>query len=237
MSKVVFHPLPLGCLAVTFLAALARQPAIMALGLLAWLGTTGWLALRVGGRTELPLPHPSELHHESRLLLRPLVRLHREIEKIVHEHRASPLIRATGEEALRESRAILLGATKLAEARATLRRGLREKAEAEIESARLERLLVNASEHERPALESAQRTRRSQIDHFRAAEAAMSRIEGKIAEARAAMTELKARLQTGVLSAHASELEAEELTEVVGRLKTLSRSLEEAESLWEEQRG
>lgn len=210
----------------------AKWPIVALAGL-------GWIAsLALASMSQMrnqESPHPAELSPDSRILIRPIVQLRDELLQIVSQNLDMPAIKVIGTEALQEADGIVKHATSLVTLRAQLKKTLRGKSEAEIEQGRLKAKLENvSSEAERSALEAAIEATRQQASHYAQVEEAIAQVDGKLTEAQAALAELKARLAVGAAGARTETMDQEELTGMVGRLKSLSQSFDEAESTLQE---
>jgi len=198
---------------------------LVALGVLLALVVALVVAIRSASRSA-----PSAgLGEEARWLLRPIRQLRDGLAELSRRAKA-PEVRIIAAEAVSEADAVLEHATRLVEARESLKRGLKSRGEAETNYGRLQRQYVQAtSDSERAALESAMEARSREIQSYDAAQAKIREIDGKLREAEATLSELKARLSAG--SVHAgTDMDEAEFGDVVSRLKGLGRSFDEVQA-------
>lgn len=164
-----------------------------------------------------------ELTHESRAMLRPVRRLHDELREFVQTHGDSGTVKVLGAEAVREADNILEQSLKLMRLRDRLKHAARGRSEAEVELRRLGD--VAADDPTRVA-------RELEMKHYGEIESSIPKIETSIAQAVAALSELKARLAVSAASVGQTEADGE-IAETMSRLRALSASFDEAEELLE----
>jgi hypothetical protein len=199
---------------------------LLLLGAIAWIGSVAILSMRSGQDG-----HASEVSPEDRLRLRPIERLHAELTEIVKQNLDLPSVKVIGEEAIAEAGSVLDHARKLVKLRSDLERTLHRRSDAEIEIGRLrEKARRSTQDAERRAYETAIEAHEKEIAHYASVERAITQIDGKLSEAQAALSELKARLAVGAAGARTEGIDPEELSTMVGRLKSLTQSFDEAES-------
>lgn len=226
------HPTSITFALVTAFGVIVPLPlplklAVVAIGGVGWLASVALLSITQAR----PQETEDDLSNDARALLRPLRKLHEELAAIVAQNSDMPAVKVVGGEALAESSAILDHAQKLLDIREQLRRTYKGKSEAEIELKSLEGKLNRAgTEAERIALQRAVEAKRDEIARYADVADAMAGVDGKLAEAQAALSELKARIAVGAAGARTQGLEQDELTDMVGRLKSLSKSFDEAET-------
>lgn len=232
--KVLLRPIVLPWIVATVAGALFGQPLIVAVGLV---GTVSSLMVTVmrdvrARRDELGL---DSLSPQDRSLLVPVRRLREQLEAIVAGNTSSPSLAVIGPEAVAEARRIFAQCVSLLQLRRQIREALREQnADAEIRA--LEAKLASAaSDGERMALQSAIDARRLEAAHFAKMREALQTAEGGLAQAEAALSEIKARLSVAVTDDALSDSSSEDLRETLGRLKALSKGFEEAEMFLKDQ--
>lgn len=232
------HPISMIAGIATLALALAPIPTpikwpLVILGALIWIGTVAVASM--AGHKRPDLPHAAEMSPESRMLLRPLLESRDELAQVVSQNSDMPTVKVIGAEALQEAEAIVRHATNLVGIRMQLKKTLRGKSEAEVEKRSLEAKRDRAtSDTERAALETAIAASVQEIGHYRGVEDAIAKVDGKLTEAQAALSELKARIAVGAAGARTDSLDEEELSSMVGRLRSLSKSFDEAESTLQE---
>ncbi len=199
----------------------------------AFLGTLLFLSAKESqSRPEMRRSY--DLSNENRTLIRPLEEIRKQIEAVVEQNRDMATVSVIGQEALTEADSIIEHGLKLLENRSQLKKTLRGRSEAEASLKQLQTNLASAtSDTERGALESAIASRTAEIKSYSRVEQLIELIDGKMNEAVAALSELKAHLATGAAGARADAMAPEQLSEMVSRLKSLGKSFDEAESTLE----
>lgn len=232
------HPVAIIAGIATLVAALAPIPTaikwpLVILGALIWVG--GVALASMAGQKRADGPHVAEMSPESRMMLRPLIQMRDDLAQVVSQNSDMPTVKVVGGEAVQEADAIVRHATNLVGIRAQLKKTLRGKSEAEVEKRSLEMKFARAStDTEREALSTAIAASTQEIGHYQGVEDAIAKVDGKLTEAQAALSELKARIAVGAAGARTDSLDQEELSSMVGRLKSLSKSFDEAESTLQE---
>lgn len=187
----------------------------------------GGLESSLGQETHLPV--------DSRNLLRPFRETHAELTKLVQLNQDVPTIAALGQEAIGQSQEIYNHALKLAETRSKLKETVRGRTQAQLEMGRLqERLRMASTDVERQGLESAIDSVKSEIEEYGKLEDKVKGIDGRLAEAHAAMAELKSKMVIGAAGARARTLDEQEFQEMFNRLKSLDATFQETEQWLEE---
>ncbi len=166
------------------------------------------LASAAGVRKRRETMSYDELSGDARTLVRPLVRLNREIEELVDANKSSPEIKVIGGEAVAESRRMLAHATRLLQARSELKRA--------VESQRELRRTFGEKADQLP-------------DRSREAVDAIAKIEAAIQNAQMSLTDMKTRL--ALASAGSQEFDHEGFRESLANLRALDASLDEAEEM------
>lgn len=166
---------------------------------------------------------------EDRVRLRPMLRLKDEIAQIVAANRQSTSIAIIGQEALEEAERLGVHVAEMLQLRAKVRRPMAQSANPSVAAERLEaELEIAGSELERQALEAAVAARKLEGDHYGKVQEAIDRIDSNVKQAEATLAEMKARL----LAAAAQGAENDdELRDTLSRLRSLDKSLDEAEQL------
>jgi hypothetical protein len=233
------HPVSILLGLATVASAILPLPAawklpLVILGAIAWVGSIAFMSM-ARQRPTSDSPHPAELSADSRMLIRPLVQLRDELATIVAQNSDMPSVKVVGTEALAEADGIVRHATSLVQIRTQLKRTLRGKSEAEVETRNLETKLERATtDTEREALQTAIAAHQQEAEHYKGVEDAIASVDGKLTEAQAALSELKSRIAVGAAGARTDGIDQEELTDMVGRLRSLSKSFDEAESTLQE---
>jgi hypothetical protein len=208
-------------------------PAPLGWAIGAGLGLAGLAALAVFRTREAPLPAMEELGAEGRWSLRPLREAAESFRRLARSHGDDPGIAMIAAEAAAEAELALERAAKLLALRQRLKRALKGQGESETAVGRLERQMDGAGPAERAALERALESRRSELAHFQRARAVIAEIDGKLRQAEAELSGLKARLLAGSVAAQAQGLDDTEFQDTVARLRALGRSFDEVQELVE----
>ncbi len=174
-----------------------------------------------------------EMDAESRSLFSPIRRLTNEIEEVVTRNDDSTVMKVVGKEALDEATRIHDQVAKALAVRDDLKRSLRER---NVSRAETEKLLAKAEAEQDPSVKatllSAVEARKMEQSHYTVVEDTIAKIDSSVAQAEAALSEMKARLATKASGEKAlSATDNEELRDTISRMKTLSISYDEAEQL------
>jgi hypothetical protein len=171
-----------------------------------------------------------KLSPESRILARPLKKLHEEMAEAA-SGQSSSMSPYLSQEALRESSQLLKQSINALLLRDKLMKESRGRYDAEKSIGDLEFRLANTtSEDETTSLKSALDARRMEIAHYERAKQGTSKIESSVKQAEAAMAEMRAKLITSG-STGVADQESDPLREAVGRMHSLSASLTEAQEM------
>lgn len=236
MRHPILHPLALGLAGFTGLMFVLRELPLVALGAVAWLGVVAFFGMRQAQAGAAEAGFSEQADADARILVRPLQKLHEELKQIAKENSDLAAVKVVGEEAVREAGLIVAHAQKLADLRRQIKKSLVGLSEAEVQLARMEARRASVDTvAEAESIDKAIAAYRAQTAQSGQLEESVKKIDGKIAEAQASLSEIKARLMVGAADARTRGGETQELGEVVERLKTLGASFTEAEALLQEQ--
>lgn len=212
-------------------AVLLKSIPLVLIGATIWVGAVAVAVIKSGGSDSQRAPHPSELDAETRMALKPILALRDQLAALSSSSGGSADVSVIAKEAVAEANLLIDHAQKLAERRVALRRSLRERAEAELALSKLEQSLAAATtDGERSSIQAAIAARHEEIGHYADAERAVEQINSKLREAEASLSELKAKVSAAT-AARSGDLDHEEVGDLITRLKSLSRSFDEAEEL------
>jgi hypothetical protein len=228
---LLFRPIPLILALAAIVASALVNPALALLAAVVWTGLL--LAASASRMRKVRASDPAEdLRPESRTLLRPVRKLAEDLRTLVDRHPEASSIRVLGKEAIEEADRIVAQTARNLEMRERLRASLAGRHEAERDVQALGRKAEESdSPQEKLSLLSALEARRFELEQYGKVEEGIRRIDSSIRQAEAALAELKARL--GAASgAEAVQLRPEDdLRESLARVKSLSVSVEETETL------
>jgi hypothetical protein len=230
--KEFTRPIPLVALMLGIGLFLLGQPILGAIAFIVWVSILALGSLRK--TAELRAEDVADmLDPESRTLFAPVRRLTAEIEEIVSRNRDSAAIRTVGGEAETEARRIRDQIAHALTIRGELKRALRGQSLAERETNELgDRLKAATSDEERAALENAVAARQLELQHYLTVQSTLVKIDGGVEQAKAALSEMRARLSVGASGERAAEaVDSDDLRDTIGRMKALSVSFDEAEEL------
>ncbi len=221
------------------LALLIAGIALIGFGLTALgvISLIGWIsALAVGSLRKTAEMRAEEvgedLDTESRTLFAPIKRLVAEIEETVSRHGESAVVKTVGGEAAAEAKRIRDQMVHALTLRGELKRVLRDRGSAELETRQMEERLPTAGAEERASLQSALTARRTELEHFVTVEAAIHEIDGGVQQAKAALSEMKSRLAISASEERAAtDTTGENLRESLSNLRALALSFDEAEEV------
>lgn len=229
--NVLLKPASLAMAALVVAFALLKSLPLIVLSLVLWIAVVAIQSIAESGRRS-GVPDLSEMSAESRILIRPLRELREQIERLVQMNADMPSVRVVGREALAEADKIVEHSLKLGELRTELKKTLRGKSEAEVGLENLRRKLeIAATDEERDALASAVKAHEEEIAHYATIEASIAQVDSRLRSTEAALSELKTRIAVGAAGARAEALHEHEMSDVVTRLKSLSKSFGEAETM------
>lgn len=205
------------------MGAILSAPLIVGIGFVLMTGAFIVLAARQT-KSRWEEAGDQNLSNEARTLLRPLRRHRDDLHEFVKSNQNSPSIKVLGTEAAQEADHIVKQSIRLLTLRDQVKDLLRGQGEAQIELAR-----IDASD---PAFASARQAREAEISHYEKMALTLPRLDAEIAQANAALSEIKARL---ALSASQDHLNGDQqLSETVARLKAIGASFDEAEAMLQE---
>lgn len=227
--KLFFGPVQIVGLLFTVAGALLRQPAIAALGVIMWIGGVATSSMRQSSER-----HTGIKSRHGRYLLQPIQKLHDDIRKIVEENKGNATVSVIGQEALSESGELLKRATALAELLHDSRSATTSLTEAKKELAEVqEKLDASTDESQRQTYHLAIDARQSEVEQYEKLLRSIDTAKGRLMDAEVALTAIKAQLAASVMGGSTDGLAEEDLGGMVGRLKSLSSSLDEVEEMRE----
>ncbi|MEX2244243.1 MAG: hypothetical protein WD716_10405 [Fimbriimonadaceae bacterium] len=228
--KVLFGPFQIAALVAAGAGLVFGWTAFAFLGLVAWGGACVVAVIREQGKQR----HVSTLSAEGRLVLKPIEKLRDEIQQIVETNRGNPEVSVIGAEALNEANDLIARAQSFATALDTNKGAIKTYKEAEFQLSQLREQEAKAvSDQERASLQTAIDAKESEVVLYAKAAKGLDATKAKLHEAQTALVAIKAQLAATAAGGESEELEGEGLTGMVGRLKSLSTSLEESEELRE----
>jgi hypothetical protein len=227
----VKYIIPILLAAIAGVGAMFTRLDLMLLFLIAAIAAAAIIAAREM-RTQEDRLDPYDLDPETRILLRPIRRLHEQIEEVVNESTPSATLRILGPEALAESKRILDQSLRLLQIRSEMKRTLRGSYESVREKKKIAEQMEQAtSEQERDSLNTALEARSLEQQHYQELEATIGRVDAGLRQAEAALSEMRARLAVAAKDTLEVSETDDELRESMSRLKALSTSFDEAEEM------
>ena len=231
-SKYFTHPFTLGMIALLVAGGILRMWPLLLIG---GFGLVGSMALR-SMKESSALRDIDDVSEDSKRLLKPLKSQMEDIEKIIADNSERPIVSVIGKQALQEGQSIVNHADRIVAAYEKLKGTIKAQNAAKVELQDLERRLELAeSEAESAALEMAIHAKAKEIERYEFAQEAIDKLESKIREADAAMTEIKARLASTAVAPQAYSLDSGEIEGMVSRLRSLSESFDETQQMLENQ--
>lgn len=229
IKRLFFGPLALLSTGVVAFGAATGNWLVTGFGVFGWVANAVWTGIT--GQISAG-PHPSELGAEGRSLLRPLTESRRRLAELADRNRHLPEVSVISEEAVQEADAIIQHATKLIQNRQGVKALLRTRNEAQLSLGRLSREMEQTrSDAERASLQSAMAATQRQIEQYSELERKSDQILAQLRDAQAALASLEADLTSRAASQRMNIDERGELDEMMQRLRSLNRSLEEAEQM------
>lgn len=227
--KTFFGPVQIVGILFTVAGALLRQPAIAALGVIMWIGGVATSSIKQSSDR-----HTGIRSRHGRYLLQPIQKLHDDVRKLVEENKDNATVRVIGQEALAESGELLKRATAIAELLHDSRSATTSLTNARQELAEVQKKMeASTDEAQRQTYQLAIDARQSEVDQYEKLLRSIDTAKGRLMDAEVAMTAIKAQLAASVLGGSTDGLTDEDLSGMVGRLKSLSSSLDEVEEMRE----
>jgi hypothetical protein len=227
--KTFFGPVQIVGILFTVAGALLRQPAIAALGVIMWIGGVATSSIKQSSDR-----HTGIRSRHGRYLLQPIQKLHDDVRKLVEENKDNATVRVIGQEALAESGELLKRATALAELLHDSRSATTSLTNARQELAEVQKKMeASTDQAQRQTYQLAIDARQSEVDQYEKLLRSIDTAKGRLMDAEVAMTAIKAQLAASVLGGSTDGLTDEDLSGMVGRLKSLSSSLDEVEEMRE----
>ncbi len=229
--RFLLHPAALLCEAALIAGVLFGRFEIAAIGLLGWIGVTAWLAMRQT-QSETDRAAELEVSNENRARFAPIKSVCREIDDLVARNAQNPAVKVIGAEARAEADGVLRHAARLLALRDKALKSAHGLHVAKRALSDLESEQAGAGgEEQRSTLESAIEARKVEIAHYGDAEASVERIDAALKQAEAALSELKARIVVAASEPAGIGDGTSELSESLARVRSLTKSFDEAEQL------
>lgn len=223
--KRLFNPFSIASLAVVVVGLVLGQPAVAVIGAALWIGSVAIQSIKRDGAR-----HVSELSPTGRHRLSRLTALREQISAILAEHGTNPTIKVIGGEALVEADSLIGRTGTIIASMDELLKIAKDRRESEAELARLQSKLESATSlPEKDSLRLAIDVRQTEIAHYTDAERGVERAKSMLDEAETALVAIKSQLMAAAVGQGQDDLDPDDLRGMVGRLKSLSSSLEEVE--------
>lgn len=217
--KNIFILIHLAAASCVLYGLFSGQPAVALLGFIALIGAMAFRSISQSGKRRLK----AISLEESSSVLRPFLTIRDEIAAIAESTSTSPEARHIAQESLKEADTLIEHARHFGWTRASKRNAERSRKHAVNELALLNnRIQLSESDEQRDSLALGVLARENEIKHYMIAEQSISEGWGQLEEAMASLVEIKARLATGSIQ------DSTEITGMVDRIKTLSKSFDEA---------
>jgi hypothetical protein len=227
--KLFLGPAQIIAILIAIAGLVVRQPAVAALGVVLWVG-----AVAVSSMRNSSLRQSGHESQQGRSLLQPIQKLHDEIAKLVSDNKQHATVSVIGNDALKESAELLRRASAFAALLHESRSAPKSMADAKRELEALERRLTASGDaSQRESLALAVQARQEEVEHY---ERLIRTIEGakqRLKDAEAALSAIKAQLAAAAVGGSTDGLDTEDLGGMVGRLKSLSASIEEVDEMRE----
>lgn len=227
MNEKLRYAPALACIALAILFALLQQGLLMALFLVLGLVVLAFSTLK--NKREMQAQDALDgLSNESRVKLKPLLKLRERIEDQVNAREPTLAAKVIGPEALAEANSLVEHARRLLTVQDSSREWIQRSHEARNSLTSLEKQVESATtDAERTMLESAVTAKKAEIEQYGRMEALLVNIDAKLKQAEASLSEMQARLVSGALLEGGDS--KDELDQIVNRMKTLSTSFQQAE--------
>ena len=228
--KVLFGPVQIVALVLAIAGIFLGQSALVALGVVGWLGAAAVGVIKQTGAAR----NAPELKPESRILIRPLEDLRNDILKLVEENRTNASVTVVGREALNEADELIRRAETFAASLGNVKKTKNALYESQKQIELLsETLAKSQSEKEKESLRQAIGARQEEAASMQKALDSVDATRAKIKDAEGELQGIKSQLTTAALTGQPDSLDTEGLSGMVGRIRSLSSSIEEAEGMKE----
>jgi hypothetical protein len=213
-----------GAAASFLLGQLALGVGLLSVGVVVF----GLMALSNRSSANVPI---EDLDNATRVRIRPLVVLQRDITRLIESHPENPVVAAMQMDMQAEVEAIVQRSIGILQARNRLIRLGGGQSRAQTELALLtSRAEAAADTESQQSLEAAIAARRQEVANFRELASERMRLEASLEAAESALAELKSRISVAVGKGgtHIAQEEFEPFSELTRRLKTLSGTMEDS---------
>lgn len=232
--KALFHPVALVFAGVAIVGGVLGSVPLLLAGAALWIGSVAFLASKQAQSNSKKFDL-YDLSPDTRILIRPIRQTHDEIAAIVSQNNDNPTVKVIGQEGMAEAEQILEQAIRLGAARTQLEKTLRGRSQAQLDVDRIQSKLVGIGDsQEQASLQSALEAHRAELSHYEPVQNHLESIDNYLREAQAGLAELKARIAVGAAEARMAGAEEGDIGEIMGRLRSLSASFDEAEAITEE---
>ena len=227
--KSLLHPVPIACLLIAIIGAVRSDVAMVAVSLIAGFAALGLLsARREASRSD---SSRGNLSADSRMLLRPIKRLADELQEFVSTNSSSQIVQVIGAEVVAESQGLFKQVTTSLTTRDEFQRLLRGRYEADKEIGKARMKLEFSEGSDKSTIETTIEARTAELAHYDSIELNVRRIELGVHQTEAALAEMKARLSVSVSGEKVDFASADDVRASIERLKSLSKSYDEAERM------
>lgn len=174
------------------------------------------------------------VHGNNRAVIIPLRKVQREIEELAQKTSADQPYSMIAKDSAAEAAAIVQQCARLLALRSEVKKALAARPEHEAGLEELRSTIQSASAGtERDATQAALEAKTALLQHFEDQERTILQIDENIRTATAVLSEMKAKLTLALLQSK-GDVQTEGLYETMARLKTLSTSLDEAQTVFQE---
>jgi hypothetical protein len=228
MNEKLRYAPALACIALAILFALLQQGLLMALFLVLGLVVLAFSTLK--NKREMQAQDVLDgLSNDSRVKLKPLLKLKDRIEDLVNAREPTLAAKVIGPEALAEANSLVEHVRRLLSIQDSSREWIHRSHEAKNALTALELQVEKAAtDSERAMLLSAVAAKKAEIEQYRKMEVLLVNMDAKIKQAEASLSEMQARLVSGALLEGGDS--KDELDQIVNRMRTLSTSFQQAEN-------
>lgn len=227
--KWLLNPVGLIFLAIAGVGAFINRPEAVALGIGGYLIVLAASAMRASA--EIRRSQPVDMvSNENRSRILPLARLAREVSEIASKYESNPVIKVMGPQAKSDADRILEQSVRLLNLRDDLRKALASQQELERSIEQLRSSSESAQDGpQREMIEAAISAREEEQRQIERAKEGLKTVDAHLAQAEAALSELRTRLQ--LAAAGSAEVDADNMRETVTNLEAISASIDEAETI------
>lgn len=224
----LLNPVGLMFLVVAGIGAFINRPEAVALGVGGYLIMLAATAMRASAQVRNSQP-ADMVSNENRSRILPLARLAREVSEIANKYASNPVVKVIGPQAKSDAERIVEQSVRLLNLRDDLRNALTRQEQLERSMEELRSGIEETDGPQREMLAAAISAREQELKQIERAKEGLSTVDAHLAQAEAALSELRTRLQ--LAASGSAEIDTDNMRETIVNLEAISASIDEAEAI------